>query len=299
MNPVAKLAKHVKVDVYIRASTVEKIVALHCLNDVVEALNLGTANSVQVRCADIGNTLRQLRRRDDAAHRQERPLSLLCLLDPGAAGRHRLQGGAIPMDKLDRMVVSHIEERLLDPERIEDMLASLLDRRQESVQRRGRHIAELNHRAAEADMRLKRLYDAIEAGSLDPAESALGERIAGLTALRDQARADAARTEAMLKSSAHQGLTGAAVRELATEARTRLRLGEGGYRREHVRAFAQRVEVADDAIYIKGSKGTLLRTLVAAKGGKSAGIGVPGFIPKWRRERDCGRTFSGITPSVT
>ena len=135
-------------------------------------------------------------------------------------------------------------------------------------------------------MRLKRLYKAIEAGSLDPAESALGERIAGITAIRDQARADAARTEAMLKSSAHQGLTGAAVRELASEARAGLRLRKGGYRREHVRACAQRVEVADDAIYIKGSKNALLRTLVTAKGGKSAGIGVPGFIPKWRKRWD-------------
>ena len=82
---------------------------------------------------------------------------------------------AIPMDKLDRIVVSHIEERLLDPERIEDVLASLLDRRQESVERRGQHIAELNQRAAEADMRLKRLYDAIEAdsaGSSEPASMA-------------------------------------------------------------------------------------------------------------------------------
>ena len=40
---------------------------------------------------------------------------------------------------------------------------------------------------------------------------------------------------------------------------------------------------SDDAIYIKGTKGTLLRTLVALKGGKSAGIGVPGFVPKWRK----------------
>jgi len=38
----------------------------------------------------------------------------------------------------------------------------------------------------------------------------------------------------------------------------------------------------DDAIYVKGSKAALLRTLVAAKGGESAGIGVPGFVPKWR-----------------
>lgn len=196
------------------------------------------------------------------------------------------KGRAIPMDKLDRMVVSHIEERLLDPERIEEVLAALLDRRQESIGRRGQHIAELNQRAAEADMRLKRLYDAIESGSLDPAESALGERIVGLTALRDQARTDAARIEAMLQSASHHALSGAAVRELATEARSRLRLAKGGYRREHVRAFAQRVEVADDAIRIMGSKNTLLRTLVASKGGKSAGTGVPGFIPKWRSERD-------------
>ncbi|MBN9062135.1 MAG: hypothetical protein BGP06_05215 [Rhizobiales bacterium 65-9] len=135
-------------------------------------------------------------------------------------------------------------------------------------------------------MRLKRLYDPIEAGSLDTAEAAIGERIAGLIALPDQARADAERTDAILKSSAHQGLIGAAVRELASEARTRLRLGRGGYRRDHVRAFAQRVEVADDAIYLKGSKSTLLRTLVATKGRKTAGTGVPGFIPRWRKGWD-------------
>ena len=34
---------------------------------------------------------------------------------------------------------------------MEDVLASLLDRRQEGVERRSQHIAELNHRAAETD----------------------------------------------------------------------------------------------------------------------------------------------------
>jgi len=81
------------------------------------------------------------------------------------------------------------------------------------------------------------------------------------------------------------------VRERAAEARGRLRLGKGGYRREHVRAFAQRVEVADDAIRIMGSKNTLLRTLVATKGGKSAGTGVPGFVPKWRAMRDSDENY--------
>ena len=90
----------------------------------------------------------------------------------------------------------------------------------------------------------------------------------------------------MLQNSGQKAVTPQMLRKFATTARERIRLTGGGYRREHVRAFAQRVEVADDAIYIKGSKSTLLRTLVAAKGGKSAGTGVPGFIPKWRRRRD-------------
>lgn len=85
------------------------------------------------------------------------------------------KGRAIPMDKLDRMVVTHFEERVLDPERIEEVLASLLDHRQEGVERRGQHIAEPHQRATEADHRLNRLYDAIEAGSLNVAESACHE----------------------------------------------------------------------------------------------------------------------------
>lgn len=44
----------------------------------------------------------------------------------------------------------------------------------------------------------------------------------------------------------------------------------GRYRRDHLRAFAQRVEVAEREVSIKGSKEELLRTLVAIGGGKSA-----------------------------
>ncbi|WP_245269240.1 zinc ribbon domain-containing protein [Rhodomicrobium udaipurense] len=73
-------------------------------------------------------------------------------------------GRSVPMEKLDTLVAGHIEHRLLAPERLEEVLASVLDRRQERSERRREHIAELNKRAAEADLRLKRLYDAIETG---------------------------------------------------------------------------------------------------------------------------------------
>lgn len=81
-------------------------------------------------------------------------------------------------------------------------------------------------------------------------------RVTELRTIRDQARADAERAEG------------------------------GGYRRDHLRALAQRVEVDTKEVRIIGSKSALLRTLVAASSAKTAGFGVPGFVPKWRARRD-------------
>ena len=52
------------------------------------------------------------------------------------------------------------------------------------------------------------------------------------------------------------------------------------------RALAQRVEVDKKELRIMGAKSVLLRTLVAASSAKTAGFGVPGFVPKWRARRD-------------
>lgn len=82
-------------------------------------------------------------------------------------GETGCKGRAIPMDKLDKMVASHIEERLLDPARLEKLLGSILGRREDQAERRREHIASLQRQATESESRLKRLYDAIEAGVAD------------------------------------------------------------------------------------------------------------------------------------
>ncbi len=197
-------------------------------------------------------------------------------------GETGCKGRSIPMDKLDCLVASHIEDRLLQPERLEEVLASVLDRRQERTERRREHIAELNKRAAETELRLKRLYDAIESGVADLDDPALKERIIGLKAIRDQAQADANRAQAMAESAGQQAITAAMVQTFAITARERIRIDGGGYRREHLRALAQRVEVADGEVRIMGSKGDLLRTLAAASGIKSATPGVRSSVPSWR-----------------
>ncbi len=80
----------------------------------------------------------------------------------------------------------------------------------------------MNKRAAEADLRLKRLYDAIESGvaGLDAPE--LKERIVGLKkSVRDHAQADAERMTAALESTGQQTITpamcGSSLRPPATD----------------------------------------------------------------------------------
>jgi site-specific DNA recombinase len=70
---------------------------------------------------------------------------------------------------------------------------TVLDRRTERAERRRSHIAESRKRAAEADAKLRRLYDAIENGVADLSDPMLKDRIGELKATRDQARLDAER----------------------------------------------------------------------------------------------------------
>jgi site-specific DNA recombinase len=143
----------------------------------------------------------------------------------------------------------------------------------------------LNRRAAETELRLKRLYDAIESGVADLDDPALKDRIDGLKATRDQARADAERASALLVSSAQQAITPTMLRDFASTARRRIRLEGGGYRRDHLRSLAQRVEVDREEVRIMGSKSNLLRVL-AANGVAAAAGGVPTVVPKWRKRWD-------------
>jgi site-specific DNA recombinase len=131
-------------------------------------------------------------------------------------------------------------------------------------------------------LRLKRLYDAIEAGVADINDPALKDRIDGLKSIRDQAKADAERAQATLQTSGQKAITPEMLRQLAQTARGRIRLEGGGYRRDHLRALAQRVEVDTGQVRIMGSKSRLLQTLVAGGGVNP----VPTQGLKWRTERD-------------
>ena len=113
----------------------------------------------------------------------------------------------------------------------------------------------------------------------------LKERVTELRAVRDQARADAERAEGALDRLG-PSITPQTLETFARQARKGMRVEGGGYRRDHLRALAQRIEVDAKEVRIMGSKSVLLRTLVAASSAKSAMFGVPSFVPKWRARQD-------------
>ena len=69
----------------------------------------------------------------------------------------------------------------------------MLDRWEDYIARRRAHITELRQRASEADVKLKRFYEAIENSVVDLDDPALKGRVAELSTIRDQARTDAER----------------------------------------------------------------------------------------------------------
>ena len=102
----------------------------------------------------------------------------------------------------------------------------MLHRREDYIARRRTHITELRQRASEADAKLKRLYEAIENGVADLDDPALKDRVAELSAIRDQARADAERAVGAIERAGPE-LTEEKVKAFATAARKRLRKSDG------------------------------------------------------------------------
>jgi hypothetical protein len=105
----------------------------------------------------------------------------------------------------------------------------------------------------------KRLYDAIENGVTDLSDLMLKDRITELKATRDQARADTDRAEGAIERLGPT-ITTRSIKTFARTPHKLMRIEGGGYRRDYLRALAQRVEVDAKELRIMGSKSELLRT---------------------------------------
>jgi site-specific DNA recombinase len=101
--------------------------------------------------------------------------------------------------------------------------AAALDQRQEGSERQREHIGEPRKRAAESELSLKRLCDAIVAGVADLDDPALKDRIEGLKDIHDQAKGEAERAQAMLRDPGRPAVMPQMLSIFARTARQRIR----------------------------------------------------------------------------
>ena len=195
----------------------------------------------------------------------------------GAArvGKSLCKGRSIPMDALDSMVIEHLSERLLTPDRLTETLKRLTQRRIEKQAEVGRRIATLEGEVIEAEDKLKRLYQMVEEGVAE-LDDILRERIASLRADRERAQ------EALVRIRGHGAasqVSAVSLEKFSREMREKIATGDIGFRRTYLRSIVDHIEVADDTVRIVGDKAALEQVIA----GKSA---VRSFARKWRARRD-------------
>ena len=190
-------------------------------------------------------------------------------------GKTGCRGRTIRMEELDTKVVSYMEDPLLEPTRLEELLSGLIRRRDEQAERQKGRVIELKRQAADAEAKLTRLYEAIENGLADLDDSNLKGRISELKRARDAARADAERAEGR-RESGETKIAPELLRRFGIEARKKIRT-DGGFSRHHLQTLVQRVEVGINEIRIIGSKIKLLQTLATEEGGSGVEPRVSGF----------------------
>ena len=92
------------------------------------------------------------------------------------------------MEALDALVTHHLADRLLNPERLTALLASLAHRRAAKAAAVDQRIAILERDTSDANERLRRLYRLVEDGAVGM-DTILEERITALRADRDRLHA--------------------------------------------------------------------------------------------------------------
>ena len=197
--------------------------------------------------------------------------------------RHMNQGAcdcnrkSIPMEELDSIVLEQLESRIFVPERLEAILADIIESERVSKtdgRARGRELSRQEHEIA---AKLDRLYNALSDGTVQDTET-FRRKVAGLEKERDEV--------IRLKSEVTQHSTlptKALARDnlarFSEEIRAKLRDEDAGFRRAYVRLFVDRVEVSEGEVRIWGAKAALTAAIASQQDGIPGGV--PSFDRKW------------------
>lgn len=271
---------HIPVPVLIEQGDFEKVQAKLARSNpkttpprVVNGPSLLTGIAV---CASCGSGMT----RTGTTNRQGRSYSYYSCAGCQQKGKSVCKGRHIPAATLDEIVLTNLKQRVLAPDRLAEILKSLIERQAAKSESADDRLLALQKELSDCEDRMKRLYRSIEDGIVE-LDDILRERTAALKAQRERAKAalDHARAQCGMAAAINAEKIDAFARLM----NAKLDAADTNARKGYINSIIDAVEVDDQAIRIIGSK-DILQAAIAGK--QTENGNVRGFVRKWRTRHD-------------
>lgn len=194
------------------------------------------------------------------------------------------RGRSIGMAALDGMVLEHLSERLLQPDRLARILEAYIERSVEADAARKERLAHARRRLTEAEGGLTRLVQLVERGLMELDDPALKDRLHAARQARDTAGEEIGLLEAATSSNT-QSITPERIARFTTLLRSALADPDPAFRKAYLRLFVDQIVVGDSEIRMRGPT-TALAKAASLNELPPASAVVPSFVREWRPRRD-------------
>ncbi|MCC5983840.1 MAG: recombinase family protein [Rhodobacteraceae bacterium] len=198
-------------------------------------------------------------------------------------GPDACRGLRMRMEELDTIVLQQLERHILQPARLEKLLADYLSTARDRDAKARDTLARMRSDHAETKAAITRLLELVEKGVMDLEDPELRQRLIDLKFRRDELSDEITAMSRRMTEAAPQ-ITVEKVRALSELLRNSFRSEDPAFRQAYARLLLDEVRVSDNDIRLSGSKDRLAQK--AASGRGVAPPEVPTLVRKWRARKD-------------
>ncbi len=198
-------------------------------------------------------------------------------------GNHACPSKNYPMQQLDELILGHVIERVLDPERLRQLFAEVRKRVSTAKKNSGESVKALEQQLKGVEMRLARLYEAIEAGAIDIGDESLKKRVQQLKAAKESTLLELASARAKRHMPAPRILP-SNIEAFSAALKKRLQNQDTEFAKRYLGILVDEIIVSGNEASIRGGYGPL--AAAAEKSKEGALDQVPSFVGEWRAWKD-------------
>ena len=197
-------------------------------------------------------------------------------------GNHACQSANLPMEKLDELILGHLTERILAPERLHALITELRKRTQAAKDNERETVKALEKQLKGTEERLARLYEAIETGTIELDET-LAKRVQTLKAAKESALIElaGARRQQFIPTAR---ILPSNIEAFSYAIRKRLRESPPEFAKRYLQVLVDEIVINGNEATIRGSYDKLAMAVHKTKEGDLNQV--PSFICNWRARQD-------------